>query len=130
MTLPVLDQQYLADRQIPNQVVVEGGMVSVLLPGWPLPAGLSVAQTDVLLRLAAGYPDIPPDMWWVDPEILRADRTVIPATQVREPYFGRTWQRWSRHFHAGQWQSGVDGLESYLALMRAEFALAGRACAA
>jgi hypothetical protein len=130
MTLPVLDQQYLADRQIPHEVVMDGGMVCVIFPGWPLPTGLSVTQTDVLLRLAAGYPDIPPDMWWTDPEVLRADRTVISATEVREPYFGRTWQRWSRHFQTGQWQSGIDGLESYLALMRAEFVLAGSGRAA
>jgi hypothetical protein len=104
-------------------------MMCVIFPGWSLPAGLSVTRTDVLLRLAAGYPDIPPDMWWTNPEVLRADGTVIPATEVREPYFGRTWQRWSRHFQAGQWQSGIDGLESYLALMRAQFVLAasGRA---
>jgi Prokaryotic E2 family E len=130
MTLPVLDQQYLADRQIPHEVVMDGGMVCVIFPTWQLPAGLSVTHTDVLLRVAAGYPDIPPDMWWTDPEILRADGTVIPATEVREPYFGRTWQRWSRHFQAGQWQSGIDGLESYLALMRAQFLLAGSGRAA
>jgi hypothetical protein len=33
---------------------------------------------------------------------------------------GRSWQRWSRHFAAGQWQSGIDGLESFLALVRRE----------
>ena len=130
MTLPVHDQQYLIDRQIRHELVIDGGMVCVIFPGWPLPPGLSVTHTDVLLRLAPGYPDIPPDMWWTDPEVLRADRTLIPATEVREPYFGRTWQRWSRHFQAGQWQSGVDGLESYLALMRSEFETAGRGCAA
>jgi len=130
MTLPVLDQQYLIDRQIPHEVVMDGGMVCVILSGWQLPAGLSVTATDVLLRLAAGYPDIPPDMWWTDPEVLRVDRSAIPATDLRQPFFGRTWQRWSRHFQAGQWQSGVDGLESYLALMRSEFELAGRGCAA
>jgi hypothetical protein len=130
MTLPAFDQQYLADRQIAHEIVVDGGMVCVIFAGWQLPPGLSVAQTDVLLRLAAGYPDIPPDMWWTCPEILRADRTVIPATEVREPHMGRTWQRWSRHFQGGQWQSGTDGLESYLALIRAEFDAAAKGCAA
>jgi hypothetical protein len=109
---------------------MDSGMVCVVFPGWQLPVGLSVAQTDVLLRLAAGYPDIPPDMWWVCPEILRADRTVIPATEVREAHLSRTWQRWSRHFQAGQWQSGTDGLESYLALIRTEFNTAARGQAA
>jgi hypothetical protein len=130
MTLPAFDQQYLTDREIAHEIVMDGGMVCVVLPRWQLPAGLSVTQTDVLLRLAAGYPDIPPDMWWVCPEILRADRTIIPATEVRETHFGRTWQRWSRHFQAGQWQSGTDGLESYLALIRTELDTAAQGRAA
>jgi hypothetical protein len=129
MTLPVLDQQYLIERQIPHEVLTEGGMLCVLIRGWSLPPGLNVAETDVLLLLAAGYPDIPPDMWWTDPAVLRADGSVIPATEVRQQILGRTWQRWSRHFQGGQWQSGTDGLESYLALIRQEFCIAARGAA-
>jgi hypothetical protein len=102
----------------------------VLLPNWQLPAGLSVPETDLLLRLASGYPDIAPDMWWVAPEVCRADGSVIPGTEVTEQILGRSWQRWSRHFQPGQWQSGIDGLESFVALMRSEFLSASRGCAA
>lgn len=129
MTLPAVDQRYLEDRQIPHQVLNDGGMVCVLFPGWRLPPGLNVSQTDVLLRLAPGYPDIPPDMWWADPAVLHADGTAIRATEVRQPMLGRNWQRWSRHFQGGQWQSGIDGLESYLALIRHEFDAAARRAA-
>lgn len=129
MSLPAVDQQYLDERGIPHQVLMEGGMVCVLFPGWQLPPGMNVAQTDVLLCLAPGYPDIPPDMWWTDPVVLRSDGSTIQATEVRQVIVGRTWQRWSRHFQAGQWQSGVDGLESFLALIRQEFNLAARAAA-
>ena len=124
MSLPEPDSQYLTDRKISHQVVVDGGMACVVLLGWALPEGLSVRETDVLIRLSAGYPDVPPDMWWCDPGVRRRDGSEIPATQVIEPHLGRSWQRWSRHFAAGQWKSGIDGLESYLALMRAEFVLA------
>lgn len=129
MTLPAVDQHYLTDRGIPHQVLMVGGMVCVLFSGWELPAGLNVSQTDVLLCLSPGYPDIPPDMWWTDPAIARVDGTPIPATEVRQTIVGRTWQRWSRHFQAGQWQSGIDGLESFLALVRQEFAIAARGAA-
>src|SRR5690349_16435377 len=127
MTLPALDQQFLDDRGVEHRIAVENGMVCIVLQNWQLPAGLNIAQTDLLLRLPAGYPDIAPDMWWVSPDIRRADGTVIPATEVTEQALGRSWQRWSRHFQAGQWQFGVDGLESFIALIRSEFLVAAGA---
>lgn len=129
--MPLLpeDVQYLAERGATYQVVEEGGMTCLLLPGWPLPGGLSATHADVLIRLAAGYPDIPPDMWWVDPPLRRADGDEIPATQSMEPHLARTWQRWSRHFNAGQWQPGIDRLSGFLALMDGEFRRAAGAAA-
>ena len=47
-------------------------------------------------------------------------RREVQAAEVAENHLGRAWQRWSRHFQPGQWRSGVDGLESYLALIRRE----------
>jgi hypothetical protein len=91
-------------------------MICVVLPDWRLPAGYDRESADLLLRLHPGYPDAPPDMWWFDPAIQRADGRPIEATQATEQHVGRPWQRWSRHLQPGQWQSGVDGLESYLAL--------------
>jgi hypothetical protein len=130
VSLPALDQQFLDDRSITHRVEIENGMICVVLSDWQLPAGFNVAHTDVLVRLPAGYPDIAPDMWWVAPDIRRADGTPIPATEVNEACLGRTWQRWSRHFEPGQWQSGIDGLESFLALIRSEFLIAAGARAA
>jgi hypothetical protein len=110
MPLPDADARYLIERGIPHVFNSDGGLTS--------------ASADILLRFPTGYPDVAMDMWWVDPGLRRADGAEIPATQVIEQYLGRTWQRWSRHFTPGQWQSGVDGLESYLALMRTEFEIA------
>jgi hypothetical protein len=130
MSLPEHDVQYLAEREITYEIVTDAGMVCVLLPNWKLPDGLNVAETTVLLRLAAGYPDVAPDMWWCSPAIRRADGSIIPATDLTEQHLGRSWQRWSRHFRAGQWKSGIDGLESYIALVNAEFLLAAQGRAA
>ena len=120
MSLPESDCAFLAEREIAHQVASEGGVTCILLPGWPVPAGYDHSSTDLLLRLMPGYPDIAPDMWWFDPGVRLATGAEAPATSLIEQYLGRSWQRWSRHFNPGQWRSGVDGLESFLALIRGE----------
>lgn len=118
MTLPQSDLAYLTERGFAHEVAIESGMLCVVMPGWPLPEGLDRAAADLLVRLSPGYPDVPPDMWWFSPAVHLANGTALPATNVVERYLGRQWQRWSRHFTNGQWQSGVDGLASFLALIR------------
>ena len=121
--MPLLpeDAQFLSDKRIVFEVHEEAGMMCVVLHKWPLPYGLNHEAVDVLILLAPGYPDIAPDMWWVDPPLRLTSGGEIPSTSSIEPHLGRQWQRWSRHFTAGQWQPGIDRLESYLALMIAEF---------
>jgi hypothetical protein len=118
--LPALDTDYLQARGLAHEVRVADGITSVLLPNWPLPAGYTLPQATLLLRLSAGYPDVQPDMWWFNPPVVRTDGRPIPATEATEHHFGQQWQRWSRHLSAGQWHAGIDGLESYLALVRKE----------
>ena len=118
MSLPTSDATYLAERGLVYQVSQENGMTCVVLTQWSLPPGFDRASADLLLRLSPGYPDVQPDMWWFDPPVRFANGQAVPATEVMEQHLGRTWQRWSRHFNGGQWQSGIDGLESYLALIR------------
>ena len=120
MTLPVLDLKYLQERDIKHSVTNEGNMTCLVLSEYCLPPGLNVPRSDLLLRLSPGYPDVPPDMWWFSPTVMRADGRQIEATQVMEHYLGRRWQRWSRHFNQGQWRPSIDCLESFLALIRRE----------
>lgn len=129
--MPLLpeDTAFLLDRQIEHEVHEDGAMTCVILRGWLLPAGLDRSDTDVLLRLPPGYPDVAPDMWWVDPPVRRSSGDEIPATQSTEVHVGRQWQRWSRHFAAGQWQAGIDRLENFIGLMSAEFRRAAEAAA-
>ena len=118
--LPATDSQYLRDRAPGHSVAAEANMTCVVLRDFALPLGFDRQKSDLLIRLNAGYPDVQPDMWWFDPPVRRADNQPIPATEVLEHYLGRSWQRWSRHLAAGQWRSGIDGLESFLALVRRE----------
>lgn len=123
------DAQYLDAKHPAHQVVTEAGMVCVVLPDWPLPPAYTGGRRDLLLRLSPGYPDVCPDMWWFSPAVTRSDGRVIPATESQEIYLGRTWQRWSRHFNPGQWMAGVDGVQSYLALVDQELRRCGEGAA-
>ncbi|MER9971355.1 E2/UBC family protein [Mesorhizobium sp. M0060] len=128
--LPAIDQDYLQARAPGHSVSLDGGMIAIIIPSFPLPSGFTAVSADLLLRLSPGYPDVAPDMWWFEPAVRRTDGQVIEATHSQEAYLGRTWQRWSRHFQAGQWRSGIDSLESYLTLVKKELDVAGRARAA
>ncbi len=118
--LPADDAAFLTDRYPDHSVLGDGRMICVLIPGWPLPAGYSDDSIDLLLRLAPGYPDVAPDMWWMDPAVSLLSGAPIAAADQREPYLGRVWQRWSRHLPAGAWNTGIDCLQTYLAQVRTE----------
>jgi hypothetical protein len=120
MPLLPTDKAYLDSRGHVHEVHAEADMTCIVFPAWKLPAGLDRPSVTLLVRLPANYPDVAPDMWWFDPGVHRADGGVIEATQVTEAHLGRQWQRWSRHFQQGQWKSGIDGLESFLALIQRE----------
>lgn len=122
MALPPTDCAFLADREIPHEISVDGGMTCVVFSDWTVPPGFDRETADLLVRLPNGYPDVPPDMWWFSPAIKLAGGQPAQATDVIETHLGRAWQRWSRHLEGGQWRSGIDGLESYLALIRHELA--------
>jgi hypothetical protein len=128
--LPPDDRDYLQARAPGHVVSLDGGMINIVIPSFPLPGGFTLGVADLLLRLSAGYPDVPPDMWWFEPAVRRVDGQTIAATESQEAYLGRTWQRWSRHLQPGQWRSGIDSIESYLALVRKELDAAAMARAA
>ncbi|MGI5401495.1 E2/UBC family protein [Streptomyces sp. CA-135486] len=120
MDLPAEDHVFLRREGFDYEVFDDAGMLCVQLSHVALPPGLSAPATDVLLRLSPLHPDVPPDMWWVSPALTTTQGGAIPATDLHETYRGRTWQRWSRHLAPGTWLAGIDGLESYIALLRTE----------
>lgn len=120
MSIPEPELESLRDDGLEFSIVPEGNVTCIVVQKFALPPGYQRNEADLLLRLPPGFPDTPPDMWWFDPPVQRADGKAIPATQVKESHLGRTWQRWSRHFRAGQWRPGVDSLETFLALIRKE----------
>ena len=127
--LPPADTEFLRDRGIEYRAQVDANMLCVVFPNYALPAGLDHSHATLLIRLNQGYPDVAPDMWWFSPGLRRADGTIIAATQANETHLGCVWQRWSRHLNPGQWKSGIDGLESFLALIHQDLTHHARAAA-
>jgi hypothetical protein len=120
MSLPEADIAHLDEKGLKYEVASEGNMTCVVLHQYQLPEGYDRCESNLLLRLSPQYPDVQPDMWWFDPAVRLADGRTIQATDTVEQCLGRSWQRWSRHFSPGQWRSGIDCLESFLALIRKE----------
>lgn len=120
MGIPHFDEEYLIGRRFSYSVGSEANMICLVISDLKLPDGYNQAKSDLLLRLNPGYPDVAPDMWWFNPAIVLADGRIVRATEARETHLGKTWQRWSRHFTPGQWKSGIDSLESFLALVQKE----------
>lgn len=113
------DHRWLKGKGFDFQVLPEEGVTNLIIKGYRLPPGFDHELTDLLVRLPAGFPDTPPDMFWVDPEIKLAKTGArAPASEHFENHAGRRWQRFSRHLSQGAWRPGVDSLESWMHSIR------------
>lgn len=119
--LPSRDREYLESKGFVFQEIVDGRNRGIILPKFSLPAQkYDASQVDVLIILPSGYPDVAPDMFYLEPwvKLVQGDR-YPKATQSRLSFSGRSWQRWSRHNN--EWRRGVDGI--WTMLKRVEHAL-------
>jgi len=115
MFLPEIDRDYLNEKQIIFREVPEGANKGIIIQNWQLPAGkFDHNVIELLILLPPGYPDAPPDMFYVFPH-LRLSGINRPARAADTPFQfeNKSWQRWSRHFGAHEWRSGVDCLMTF-----------------
>ena len=112
--LPARDRAYLAEKAIAYEEVDSGGQRGVRFRAYPLPAGhFSEPQADLLILLPPGYPDLPPDMFYLLPWVRLAANSNYPrAADAAHPFAGESWQRWSRH--SQEWRPGIDGIWTML----------------
>lgn len=112
--LPQADQRYLSDNSILNECVTDGSQKGVILKSFQLPENhFQVSAADILVILPNGYPDLPPDMFYIDPWLTLGDTgQCAKATDQPLQFGGRRWQRWSRHNN--QWRPGVDFLRTHI----------------
>jgi hypothetical protein len=116
MFLPEFDRDYLLEKGYQFEEKIDTNRNGLIIRNWQLPGGkYNLPSSDLLILIPNGYPDIKPDMWYFNPDILIAPSNK-PArqTQAKINFEGKAWQRWSRHFPANEWRSGVDGIHTYL----------------
>jgi hypothetical protein len=120
--LPRKDRHYLSSRELAFREVVAGSTNGLVLPEFKLPDGhFDRATTSLLIVLPGGYPDLPPDMFYVSPWIkLATTQRYARCADQSFQFNGEQWQQWSRHNN--EWRRGVDGI--WTMLKRVEHALA------
>ncbi|MEL6893852.1 MAG: E2/UBC family protein [Actinomycetota bacterium] len=122
------DEQYLDESGLTWSAYQDGEMVNLIIEDWPVPGGLEPETTALLIRLPATFNAAAPDMFWCDPPVVGPNGAAPAATQVRNEFDGRTWQRWSRHIGAA-WRPGIDNVASYLGYVAQAMAQAAQAAA-
>jgi hypothetical protein len=108
--LPEPDRHYLASKAIVFEEVEDGGRKAIILKGYVLPNGrFDAAAADILILLPPGYPDVAPDMFYLQPWVKLVPTNKYPnAADQALKFDGKSWQRWSRHNN--DWRPGVDGI--------------------
>jgi hypothetical protein len=116
MFLPEFDRDYLLEKGYLFEEKSDVNGNGLIIRNLVLPYGKFTAETsDLLIILPNGYPEVRPDMWYFNPGILLApSNTPARQTQAKIIFEGKEWQRWSRHYPANEWRSGVDGIHTYL----------------
>jgi hypothetical protein len=119
--LPSKDRQYLDSRELVFEEVIDGSQKGILFRQFRLPSSkYDVSQADILILLPHGYPDVPPDMFFLQPWVRLVQSNNYPrAADQPFTFSGQSWQRWSRHNN--EWRPGVDGI--WTMLKRVEYAL-------
>jgi Prokaryotic E2 family E len=112
--VPLSDRQYLENRGLHFEEMLDGSQKGIILRGFQLPLSrFDVERADILILLPSGYPDIPPDMFYLLPwvKLVQGAKYPLAANQAYS-FNGQDWQRWSRHNN--EWRPGVDGIWTML----------------
>lgn len=112
--LPESELSYLRDKGVSFEERADGGQNAIILKDYALPAGkYDRDHSDVLIVLPPGFPDAPPDMFYLFPWVKLRDSNRYPrAADQSHQFAGISWQRWSRH--SNEWRAGRDGIASFI----------------
>jgi hypothetical protein len=92
------------------------GFVHVVLDQFDLPAGFTLKQSRLLMKIPQSYPNGKPDMFWLE-EAIRLENGAVPESAGEvENNHGIAWRRFS--WHPAKWVPGVDSVRSYIEFVR------------
>ena len=121
VALPAEDSEYLTGNYGDQwSINSEGpGKNALLIEHYPIPMGFDRETSTLMILVPSGYPGAALDMFYLDPPLARSDGVSINAL-ASESHFGRSWQRWSRHYG---WEAGVDSLVSHVEYVKRQLRL-------
>lgn len=125
------DYRYLAG--IGMEYVEDEESRFLIFKNFPLPAGVYVSggaprdAVDVLYVIPPNYNTEGGDMFWVHPQLERADGKAIPNVngpgQDSRTHAGIEYLRWSRHWNNRPWKPKVDNIEKIIDRVTWAFAI-------
>ena len=92
------------------------GKSGLLIEDFPVPSGYTEKKSTLMLLIPSGYPGAVLDMFYFAPPLNKSDGSAINAL-ASETHFGRTWQRWSRHY---TWKPGDDSVVKHIEYVKHE----------
>lgn len=126
-SLPEHDREFLAEKQIPFEEVLQNDTLGIILSAFRVPEGLFIRQNgllvpcktaDILVMIPQGYNDTKLDSFYADPWLYLPDGNEPQNCAGRHQFAGRSWQFWSRHQPDGSWRAGIDALDTFIPLIR------------
>lgn len=115
--LPSFDLEFLEQRGLPWEAVLEGGVRWVVLHEHPVLDGYNHAIVSAALQLSPSYPDTQIDMVYFYPHLSATNGKAIGQLS-NQNFDGKSWQRWSRHrTEANPWRRGYDCIETHALLV-------------
>ena len=114
--LPKEDVEYLKVNLFDWKPCAEGSKKGIVISNYQLPSGYIPNKSDLLIIIPDNYPTAKIDMFYFSQNIVRKDGLKIDKLE-NVTYFGKTWQRWSRHY---DWRPGIDSLATHISYIRNE----------
>lgn len=105
------DTEYL-NNTFPHWETIPGQWL--LIYGFPVCEGYTTDQVTAAIQIPPAYPSVPLDMVYFYPPLARSDGKSIPRTECRTTIDGLQFQRWSRHYKAGEWIPNEDNLATHI----------------
>ncbi len=115
-SLPAEDADYLNNRGLQWEALIENGLNWVIIYDFPITIGYNTEKVDVALQITPSYPATEIDMAYFYPQLIKTSSRPISATS-QQPIDGRIYQRWSRHRNPGEWRPGIDNIATHLILV-------------
>ena len=106
------DREFLDSNDYEWEPLTETSKNGLVIRQYALPEGYVPEKSDLMVLIPPGYPVSPIDMFYFSPGVGRKDGRDIGAL-AEENHFGRTWQRWSRHYQ-NEWRPGIDSVATHI----------------